>query len=84
MRTFKEFMMSAEQPPTKLMQKEKITPEQKSLLQNDLNTGALSQDDFEDIRKMLDSGWRFDDALSVAKNQANKRKYQQKIQKPMP
>lgn len=84
MRTFKEFMMSAEQPPTKEMRKDKITPEQQSLLKADLNSGALSQDDLEDIQKMLSTGWRFDDALSVAKSQSNKRKYKQKIQKPMP
>ena len=83
MKTFLEFLrMSADTPPQG--NKETVTSQQKDLLKTDLKTGALSQQDFQDIMKMLDDGWRFDDALSVAKQQSNKRKYLNSMQNPMP
>lgn len=74
MKTFIEFLQN----------KPQLTSSQSLLLQTDLKKGALSNSDMHDILKMMDNKWRFEDALSVAKDQANKRKYLQSIQKPQP
>ena len=40
-----------------------------------LTNGQLGAQDAEDIKKMLSTGFRFDDALTRALEQANRRKY---------
>jgi hypothetical protein len=72
--TFKEFMMTGESPPPQ-MNRDEIPQEFHSRLKTYLANGQLGQGDLMDIRKMVASGYRFDDALTRALEQSLTRKY---------
>lgn len=73
--TFREYLgQDAQNPPTGGM-KDSVPEQDRARLQTYINNGQLSDQDVQDLKKMLTTGYRFDDALTRALEQANRRKY---------
>jgi hypothetical protein len=73
--TFREYLgQDAQNPPTGV-KKDPVPEQDRARLQTYINNGQLSDQDVQDLKKMLTSGYRFDDALTRALEQANRRKY---------
>ena len=54
--------------------KEYMNRHDSEMLRNYATKGFISQQDVDDVQKMLDQGWAFQDALSVVQQQAGRRK----------
>lgn len=73
--TFREYLgQDAQNPPTNNT-KDQIPEQDQAKLQTYINNGHLNNQDVQDIKKMLSTGYRFEDALTRALEQANHRKY---------
>lgn len=73
--TFKEYMGQDAQNPPSMRNQEDMGAEDHKRLHTYLTNGQLGAQDAADIKKMMSTGFRFDDALSRALEQANRRKY---------
>lgn len=74
--TFREYLgQDAQSPPESGMKHDNIPEEDRARLRAYLANGQLGEEDAADIRKMLGTGYSFNDALSRALEQANQRKY---------
>jgi hypothetical protein len=83
--TFKEYIgQDAQNPPTSGIKQDNIPQEDRARLKKYLANGQLGEEDAADIRKMIGTGYSFNDALTRALEQANHRKYLGSRQQNMP
>jgi hypothetical protein len=73
--TFREYLGQDAQNPPATDGWEELGAEDHKRLHTYLTNGQLGAQDAVDIKKMMSTGFRFDDALSRALEQANRRKY---------